>query len=77
MICDKCGSQVAEDKKDPWCMYKFQDGKVISQLFHPDHIPVDWFDSPKAAKNGSKKESPVKPNVLAGKKHDNRTRINR
>jgi len=53
MICEKCGSEVLEKpKKDPWCMYKFVDGKVVSKLFDPDQIPMGWYDSPKAAKLG-------------------------
>lgn len=48
MICDKCGSQVAE-QKDPQCMYRVEGGKTISKLWHPDVIPEGWHDSPKGA----------------------------
>lgn len=66
MICDKCGSSVAEVTKDLWCMYKVIDGKVENRMVHPDLISnesgveiatinkngVDelWYDSPPAAK---------------------------
>jgi hypothetical protein len=61
MICDKCGQEVAEDQKDPWCMYQMKDGKVISQLFHPDQIPEGWHDSPKAAQAAVTKRGPGRP----------------
>lgn len=39
--------------KDPWCMYQYKDGKVVSDLFNPDHIPEGWYDSPRSAKAGA------------------------
>lgn len=61
MICKSCGS-IIEDKveKDPWCMYKLQNGKVINQLFRPDKIPRGWHDSPGAAMaKGKKKQAKI------------------
>ncbi|MEE8289572.1 MAG: hypothetical protein V3R25_09185 [Nitrosomonadaceae bacterium] len=51
MICEKCGTNLGSGpKKDPWCMYKAENGQVINAMFHPDSIPEGWYDSPKAAK---------------------------
>lgn len=55
MICKHCGNEVNQKaEKDPWCMYKFHEGQVVSQLFNPDKIPKGWYDSPAKAKKRSK-----------------------
>ncbi|MBL4664262.1 MAG: hypothetical protein JKY22_12090 [Flavobacteriaceae bacterium] len=55
MVCTECGhDNSAVAAKDPWCMYKFENGQVVNKLFDPDKIPKGWFDSPKAAKAGKK-----------------------
>ncbi len=79
MICDKCGSKI-ESKKDPWCMYKVENGKVISRLFHPDAIPKGWADSPQAAKSLLNKPVKAKKITLnqakASFNHGNSSRSN-
>ena len=61
MICKKCGhNSEGEPQKDPWCMYKVDGDRVISQLFDPDHIPKGWFDSPGAARASLIKKRPKK-----------------
>ena len=37
-----------------WCMYKLENGFVVSRMFSPSEIPAGWFDSPKAARLGIK-----------------------
>ena len=49
MFCKECGQVIGEAAKDPWCMYRFENGQVINKMFHPDQIPEGWYDSPKAA----------------------------
>jgi hypothetical protein len=69
MICEKCGYE-SEPKagKDPWCMYKFENGVVINKLFDPDAIPKGWYDSPRAAKEGVKKTSKQPKEAIQGLK---------
>ncbi|WP_299077179.1 hypothetical protein [uncultured Paraglaciecola sp.] len=80
MICKQCGcdSEYKVQSRDPWCMYKIRDGRVVSETFDPLYVPNGWHDSPKAAKeaearkaipleikskNRSKKPKKVKNNV--------------
>ena len=57
MICTKCGhDNTVTAVKDPWCMYRVENGLIINKLFDPDKIPGGWFDSPKAARKGAPKK---------------------
>ena len=68
MFCDKCGQPTEGKIKDPWCMYKFENGQVINQLFHPDQIPDGWHDSPGAATVAVKEEDVQSEPDLSKKK---------
>ena len=58
MICTNCGhDNTVTAVKDPWCMYRVENGQVINKLFDPDNIPTGWFDSPKAAKAKKSKKA--------------------
>ena len=54
MICNKCGhdNTPKREVRDPWCMYKVENGIVINKLFDPLYIPDGWYDSPRAARAG-------------------------
>lgn len=74
MGCPHCSESLElEVKKDPWRMYQMKEGKLDSQLFHPDQIPDGWHDSPGSAKAATEKKKPgPKPKV----KDDNSSGIN-